>query len=51
VLAVERADAVLADELDGQVALLDAGRTERGEGGGAQLLGRADEVELDQLCC
>ena len=50
-LPVERPDAVLADELDREVALVDARRAERREGGGAQLLGRADEVELDQLCC
>jgi len=31
------------------VAVLDAGRGERGERRGAQALGRADEVELDQL--
>jgi hypothetical protein len=39
VLAIELADAVLADDLDGQVALRDAGRRER-------RLGRAREARI-----
>ena len=51
VLAVELPGAVLADELDRKVALLDARRGGRGQCRSAQLLGRADELDVDQLCC
>jgi len=51
VVAVERPDAVLVDELDREVALFDARRGERGQRRSAQLLGRADELDVDQLCC
>jgi hypothetical protein len=49
-LAIERTNRVLADELDGEVAVLDAGRRERRERRTAELLGRVDEVDLDQGC-
>ena len=48
VLAVQRADPLRVHELDREVAVLDAGRGERGQRGSAQLLGHVDEVELDQ---
>jgi hypothetical protein len=51
VAAVELPDAILADELDRQVAVLDPGRRQRGERRRAQGLGRIDEVELDQVPC
>jgi hypothetical protein len=51
VLAIEPADAVLVDELDRQVAFVDSGRGKRGERRSPQLLGRVDELYLDQLCC
>jgi hypothetical protein len=49
-LAVERTDRVLPDELDCEVAVLEAGRPERREGRTAELLRRVDEVDLDQGC-
>jgi hypothetical protein len=48
VLAVERADLALAYELDCQVAVVDTRRRERGQGRPAKLLGRVDELDLDQ---
>jgi hypothetical protein len=48
VLAVERADLARADELDREVAVVDPGRRERGQGRPAELLGRVDELDLDQ---
>jgi hypothetical protein len=48
VLAVERADLGLAYELYREMAVVDPRRRERGEGGPAELLGRVDELDLDQ---
>jgi hypothetical protein len=51
VLAVERPDALLVDELYRKMAVLDPRCGERGQRRSAQLLGRADELDVDQLCC
>jgi hypothetical protein len=51
VLAIERTDPVLPDQLDRKVAVPDAGRSKGGERRSAQVSGRADELDLDQLCC
>jgi hypothetical protein len=44
VLAVERADPILVDERDGEMALLDSGCGERGEGGPAKQLRSIDQL-------
>jgi hypothetical protein len=51
VLAVELLDAARVDQLDREVAVRDARRRQRRQRRRAQLVGRADEVELDQACC
>jgi hypothetical protein len=48
VLAVQLVDARRARELDRQVAVLDTGGGQGGERRAAQLLGDADEIDLDQ---
>jgi len=48
VLAVERADLALADEPDREVAVVDPGSRERGQGRPTEFLGRVDELDLDQ---
>jgi hypothetical protein len=48
VLAVERADALGVDQLDREVAVVDARGCQRRERGGPQV-GRC--LELDQPCC
>jgi hypothetical protein len=49
VLAVELADALGVDQLDRQMPILDVRGRERRQRRGPQLLGRADEVQFDQL--
>jgi hypothetical protein len=49
VLAVELADALGVDQLDGEMALLDVRGGERRQRDGTQLLGSADEVQFDQF--
>jgi hypothetical protein len=44
VLAVELADPIRVDERDGEVPLLDSGRSERGEGGPAKQLRGIDQL-------
>jgi hypothetical protein len=51
VVAVQLADALFADELDGEMPVLDSGSGQRRERRRAQLLGRADEVDLNQFPC
>ncbi len=48
VLAIERADGLRVHQLHRQVAVLDPGGGQRGERGAPELVGRVDEVELDQ---
>jgi hypothetical protein len=48
VVAVELAHARLVDQLDREVPLVDPRRTERRQRGIAQLLGRTDELQVDQ---
>jgi hypothetical protein len=48
VLAVELPDALRVDQLDREVAVLDAPRGQRRQRRGAQAFGRPDELEIDQ---
>jgi hypothetical protein len=49
VLAVEGTDLVLADQLDREMAVVEARRSERLERGPAELLRGVDELDLDQV--
>jgi hypothetical protein len=49
VVAVELADALLADQLDREMPLVDPRRAERSQRRIAQLLGRTDELQVDQV--
>jgi hypothetical protein len=50
VLAVQLVDALWRDELDREVAVLDAGCGERRQRGPPQLFRNLDQVDLDQGC-
>jgi hypothetical protein len=51
VLPVELADALRVHEGDGEVALVHAGRRQRGKGRSSELGRSVDEVELDYQTC
>jgi hypothetical protein len=51
VVAVELPDPLRADQLDGQMPVLDRGRGQGGQDWRTQLVRGPDEVELDQPCC